>query len=296
MIYSTVYPWRDPCREARLGLKAGRAVAAGLLMGENPVERAGPGIEFMDYREYMYGDDIRHVDWRVSARLGAAQGKLYLRVYRAERRARIVWLVDLSSSMGYLWKPRAAAFLLGLASTISSRLGDTVEPILVSSRVEVYPPMSPQVAAWLAVKRICGHGLHGRLGPGDAAEKAAAVSRGKTLVAFTDYASQPRGYRLLRRAVEAAGGWAAAFIVATGGERGEVPPGTVYLYNPEGGGVGPVSLEEYSRRARTHVILVKEALGRGRFYEARAPGGRRVAVEAALAYAGWRCRMPSGAT
>ena len=290
-----MYSPGEHCREARLGLRAGRAVAAGLLAGENPVDRPGPGIEYMDYREYMYGDDIRHVDWRISARLGAAQGKLYLRVYRAERRARLAWLVDLSSSMGYLWKPRAAAFLLGLASTLSARLGDTVQPLLVSDRVEVYPPMRPQEAAWLAVKKICSGGLHGSLGPGDAAADAAAIARGRTLVAFTDYASSPRGYRLLRRAVEAAGGWPAAFIVATPGELGEVPPGTVYLYSPEGGGAGPVSLLEYSRRAREHVILVKEALGRGRLYEARAPGGRRMAVEAALAYAGWRYRLPYGA-
>ncbi len=282
----------DTCQQARLGLAAGKMAAAGLLAGETPVDMAGPGIEFLDYREYMYGDDAKHIDWRASARLGLSQGKLYMRVYRAERKARIAWLVDLSRSMFHLWKPFAAAFLVGVASTLSEKLGDTVQPVFYASSVDSYPPMRPAEAAWLAVRKICEQAGGGRLRIGDAVGLAARAARGKPLIAFTDYGAPVRDYIRLKRAVESAYGWLAVFAVATPGERGVVPPGLVYLYGVERGGGAPVSLEEYARRARRHIRLVREAVGEGRLVEAASPGGKRLSVEAALAYMRWRSRLP----
>lgn len=57
----------------------------------------GTGLEFDDVREYEPGDDIRHIDWNVTARAG----KAFVKVYREERELSIVILVDGSGSMRF---------------------------------------------------------------------------------------------------------------------------------------------------------------------------------------------------
>ena len=68
----------DLCRAVRRAAVQGRVRAEGLLFGGVPLEVKGPGLEFVDYREYVYGDDIRRVDWRVSARAGRNLEKLFI--------------------------------------------------------------------------------------------------------------------------------------------------------------------------------------------------------------------------
>jgi len=283
-------PEPETCTAARVSFRAGLSAAAGVMAGESPVDLGGPGLEFLDFREYSYGDDIRHVDWRVSARLGRGLEKLFTRVYRAERKAEVVWLVDLSGSMGYLWKPRAEALLLGIAAAVSERLGDTVYLVTYSHRVRSYRPSKPLAAAYLALKDICTYGYGGSLGPGDAATAAARVAHARPVILFSDYAARLRSYRRAARLVSAASGWLAAFLAVTPGELGLSPPGVVYLGSPEGGG-GIADLGEFSVRVRRHVNSVREVFGMGRVFEVRSPEAR-LARRTVVAYSRWRARMP----
>src|SRR6185295_3111901 len=57
----------------------------------------GRGMEFDEVREYQYGDDIRTIDWNVSARLG----HFYVKRYVEERELTVVLLVDLSASKDF---------------------------------------------------------------------------------------------------------------------------------------------------------------------------------------------------
>lgn len=63
--------------------------------GLSAISRAGQGLEFLDYREYAGGDDIRHIDWRASARSGALQ----LRRFSDERASDWTICLDGSASM-----------------------------------------------------------------------------------------------------------------------------------------------------------------------------------------------------
>ncbi|RKY46911.1 MAG: DUF58 domain-containing protein, partial [Candidatus Neomarinimicrobiota bacterium] len=54
----------------------------------------GVGIEFSEVREYQYGDDIRTIDWNVTARFG----KPYVKVFNEERELNVVLAIDLSGS------------------------------------------------------------------------------------------------------------------------------------------------------------------------------------------------------
>ena len=68
----------------------------GVNRGERRSRRLGAGLEFADHRRYSPGDDFRHIDWNVYARLG----KLLLRLFDEEEDLTVYLLVDGSASMG----------------------------------------------------------------------------------------------------------------------------------------------------------------------------------------------------
>jgi uncharacterized protein (DUF58 family) len=67
----------------------------GLVGGHNASRLAGPGQEFLDHRNFHYGDDLRAVNWRAYMRLD----KLFLKMFQTEPRVPIRLLVDQSASM-----------------------------------------------------------------------------------------------------------------------------------------------------------------------------------------------------
>lgn len=72
-----------------------RKVIASTERGERRSRKLGAGLEFADHRRYSPGDDFKHIDWNVYARLG----KLLLRQYEEEEDLYIYLLVDASGSM-----------------------------------------------------------------------------------------------------------------------------------------------------------------------------------------------------
>lgn len=83
-----------PPRLKQLRLEA-RKQLAGLIGGTALSRRTGHGLDFHELRPYQPGDDIRHIDWNATARLGAPQ----VRRYREEHGRNILLLADLSRSM-----------------------------------------------------------------------------------------------------------------------------------------------------------------------------------------------------
>ena len=72
-----------------------RRVFAGTLPGQRRSKRRGKSVEFDDFRQYTAGDDLRHIDWNVFARLD----RLILKLFRAEEDLCLFLAVDLSPSM-----------------------------------------------------------------------------------------------------------------------------------------------------------------------------------------------------
>jgi uncharacterized protein (DUF58 family) len=83
-------------RIARLEIRA-RHIVEGFLSGMHKSPYFGQSIEFLQHREYVTGDDLRHVDWKVWAR----QDRLYVKQYEEETNLRSTLLVDVSKSMAY---------------------------------------------------------------------------------------------------------------------------------------------------------------------------------------------------
>jgi len=66
----------------------------GLLHGDYRTLFRGYGLDLADLREYQYGDDVRHIDWNVTARLQTP----YVREYHEDREITAWFLLDLSSA------------------------------------------------------------------------------------------------------------------------------------------------------------------------------------------------------
>src|SRR5207247_9721330 len=74
-----------------------RLVIEGLMTGMHRSPYQGISVEFAQHRQYVPGDDIRHVDWKVFGKTD----KIYLKQYLEETNLHLICIVDASESMGY---------------------------------------------------------------------------------------------------------------------------------------------------------------------------------------------------
>src|SRR5438067_11863502 len=109
---------------------------AGLLQGNCRTIFKGQGLDLADIREYVFGDDVRHIDWNVTARLDAP----YVREYREDREINAHFLLDLSPSVDFGTVDRRKRDLLVDFTAVLARLlmrhGNRVRVRLYASRAE----------------------------------------------------------------------------------------------------------------------------------------------------------------
>ena len=119
----------------RLRFRVRRGVVADLV-GAYSGAKAGSGLTFADLRPYEPGDDVRHLDWNVTAR----QDRPYVRTFTEERALTVWLLVDVSASLRFgpdgATKADRAVQAAALLATAAIRAGDRVGLALVSDRVE----------------------------------------------------------------------------------------------------------------------------------------------------------------
>ncbi len=100
----------------------------------------GQGMEFDEVRAYQYGDDIRSIDWNVSAR----QGHLYVKRYVEERELTVMLMVDLSASKDFgsvcRLKNELAAEVAALLAFSAIQNNDRVGALIFTDVVERYIP------------------------------------------------------------------------------------------------------------------------------------------------------------
>jgi uncharacterized protein (DUF58 family) len=108
----------------------------GLMQGDYRTLFYGTGIDFADLREYQLQDDIRHIDWNVTARMDSP----YVRQYVEDRDITAWFLLDLSPSMAFgpAARPKEMV-LIDFVTTLArllTRSGNRVGAILYTNRVE----------------------------------------------------------------------------------------------------------------------------------------------------------------
>ena len=132
-----------------------KRLANDLFAGQYESAFKGRGIEFAEVREYQPGDDIRTIDWNVSARFGHP----FVKVFHEERELTVILLLDLSGShlFGTIkqFKRDLLAEVAGMLAFLAIRTNDKVGAILFSSQVEKYiPPKKGASHVWRLIKEI----------------------------------------------------------------------------------------------------------------------------------------------
>ncbi len=125
------------------------------LSGEYKSVFKGQGIEFDEVREYTPGDDVRSIDWNVTARMGHP----YVKRFCEERELTILFVVDISGSQSFgsgdRSKAEVAAELTGLLALSAVRNQDKVGLVLFSDRIERYlPPRKGRTAVLRLVREV----------------------------------------------------------------------------------------------------------------------------------------------
>ncbi|MGE5640174.1 MAG: DUF58 domain-containing protein [Clostridia bacterium] len=112
----------------------------GLLHGDYRTLFRGYGLDLADLREYQYGDDVRHIDWNVTARLQAP----YVREYHEDREVTAWFLLDLSPSIDFgsreVRKRAVSEQFVGAVARLLTRHGNRVGALLYGSGVDRIVP------------------------------------------------------------------------------------------------------------------------------------------------------------
>ena len=117
-----------------------RSLSHQIFAGEYHSAFKGRGMAFSEVREYQYGDDVRNMDWNVTARLRSP----FVKVYEEERELTVVLLIDVSSSGIFGTASRSKREMISeIAATLSfsaSANNDKVGALFFSSKVEKFIP------------------------------------------------------------------------------------------------------------------------------------------------------------
>ena len=117
-----------------------RGLVNEVFSGEYHSVFKGRGMEFAEVREYQPGDDIRSIDWNVTARFGHP----FVKIFEEERELTVMLLVDMSGSLGFgsgeKTKQQIAAELSAILAFSSLKNNDKVGLILFTDRIEKFIP------------------------------------------------------------------------------------------------------------------------------------------------------------
>ncbi len=126
-------------RVRRIEIKS-RRLSSNIFAGEYHSAFKGKGMSFSEVREYQYGDDVRDIDWNVTARFN----RPYVKVFEEERELTVMLLIDVSGSVDFGTRMRTKRELITeIAATLSFSAiqnNDKIGVIFFSDKVEKYIP------------------------------------------------------------------------------------------------------------------------------------------------------------
>ena len=168
-----------------------RKDATDVLAGEFKSAFRGAGIEFDEVREYLPGDDVRSIDWNVTAR----QGRPFIKRFQEERELTVFFVVDCSASgrFGSGSQPIAdlAAELCATLAFSAVKSSDKVGLMLFTDQIERFiPPAKGATHAMRIIREVLGYqprqGHRSAKRPGIPGAGAQETRRGLRLVRFPE--------------------------------------------------------------------------------------------------------------
>jgi uncharacterized protein (DUF58 family) len=137
------------------GSRIAAQLSDGWRTGSHISRKKGRGMEFAEVRPYMVGDDVRNMDWKITARTGKPHTKLF----REERDRSVYIMLDLSEGMyfgsrGQL-KSRLASLIAAAVAWHALRSGDKVAGLILSGeQLSIQSPTSHRKGVLIWLKQI----------------------------------------------------------------------------------------------------------------------------------------------
>ena len=174
----------------------------GLLQGDHRTLMRGAGLDLADLREYQHHDDVRHIDWNVTARLQQP----YVRQFTEDRELSAWFLVDLSASVDFgsdrFTKRMVAREFVGVLARLLTRRGNRVGALLYGNRVDtVLPARTGRIHVLELLQRMAARPAEAAPGATDLREfllhAHRTIRRRSTIFVVSDFVSAPGWERLL---------------------------------------------------------------------------------------------------
>lgn len=126
-------------RVRRIEIKT-RGLSSNIFAGQYHSAFKGRGMAFSEVREYQYGDDVRDIDWNVTARMS----KPYIKVFEEEREMTVMLLVDVSASLDFgtvkQMKREMATEIAATLAFSAIQNNDKIGVVFFSDRIEKFIP------------------------------------------------------------------------------------------------------------------------------------------------------------
>jgi uncharacterized protein (DUF58 family) len=179
----------------------------GLLQGDYRTLWRGAGLDLADLREYQHHDDVRHIDWNVTARLQ----QVYVRQFTEDREMSAWFLVDLSASVDFgsdaMTKRTLAREFVGVLARLLTRHGNRVGALLYGTAVDtVMPARGGRLQTLQLLERMAARPEQTPPGPTQLRDLLLAalrtIRRRSTLFVVSDFFSAPGWETTLGQLVE----------------------------------------------------------------------------------------------
>lgn len=222
---------------------------------------SGKGLEFDKLREYIVGDDVRRIDWKILARTK----KLYIRAYKEERNYDIIFVFDVSNSMllgtADMTKNQFSSVAMGALAFAALEAGDNIGLVMSSDKVQQVLEPQGEFAVFMKFladkQNYGGQKDWGRI----TNDIIANFDRDSIIFVFSDFIDTDPQVFL----PELAANFAKVYgIMVRDPLDDEIPKGVgrMYLRDAHGGSFSLADLdkarEEYAELARRHVKRVKD--------------------------------------
>ena len=134
-----------------------RGLSSNIFAGQYHSAFKGRGLAFSEVREYQYGDDVRDIDWNVTARFN----KPYVKVFEEERELTVMLLVDMSSSLDFgtsgMYKKDMVAEIAATLAFAAIQNTDKIGAIFFTDRIEKFiPPQKGRKHILYIIREVLG--------------------------------------------------------------------------------------------------------------------------------------------
>ncbi len=251
------------CRTSTYVIKSAVAESIELIYGQSRSIYRGLGYEYIDFRPYFIGDDVRHIDWRISARTmtNPYSIDLYVREYINETKVDTLIVLDLHRSLLFWDKLYTVLYVSAMILSLAYKLGDKVTTLILNGDEQlIIPSSNPRDIIEYIRRNICTIREYSvRTGLHQLYNIIPRLKKIRGILVLTDYAVEPAVFIALNNIVKTING-RLGVIVSTHIYETKPPVKDALLFFKGFTRSGLTSIKEVYSEVNKHISMVKASI------------------------------------